>query len=65
MIVGWCELREAFRTFRTDRVVDAAFLEDRHGQRPGQLRVRWQKHLEAERAAWKKSEPVALGEGLK
>ena len=52
MLIGWCELRQAFRTFRTDRVVDAEFLEDRHGQRPGQLRVRWQKHIEAERAEW-------------
>ena len=52
MLIGWCELRQAFRTFRTDRVVDAEFLKDRHGQRPGQLRNRWQKHIEAERAAW-------------
>lgn len=57
MLVAWCELRQAFRTFRTDRVVDAVFLDDRHGQRPGQLRVRWQKHLEAEMAAWKNQTP--------
>lgn len=57
ILVAWCELRQAFRSFRTDRVVDAEFLEDRHGQRQGQLRVQWQKHLEAERAAWRSQTP--------
>lgn len=52
MLIGWCELRQDFRTFRTDRVVNATFLEDRHGQRPGRLRGLWQKHLEVQHAAW-------------
>ncbi|MDB5456590.1 MAG: Helix-turn-helix type 11 domain protein [Caulobacter sp.] len=52
MLIGWCELREAFRSFRTDRVVSAEFLEARHGHRPSVLRARWVKHMEAERAAW-------------
>lgn len=41
LLVAWCELREDFRSFRTDRVVDAEFLEDRHGQRVAALWSRW------------------------
>lgn len=41
LLVAWCELREDFRSFRTDRVVDAEFLEDRHGQRVNALWSRW------------------------
>jgi predicted DNA-binding transcriptional regulator YafY len=56
MIIAWCELREAFRTFRTDRVVGAAFLEERHGKRPAVLRGEWVKFRDAEIAAWKLKE---------
>jgi predicted DNA-binding transcriptional regulator YafY len=56
MIVAWCELREAFRTFRTDRVVDAEFLDERHGKRPAVLRGEWVKFRDAEIAAWKLKE---------
>ena len=52
MIIAWCELREAFRSFRTDRVVGAQFLEDRHGQRPAILRAKWLRAMEEERKAW-------------
>jgi predicted DNA-binding transcriptional regulator YafY len=44
LIIAWCELREDFRSFRTDRVVDAEFLEDRHGQRVAALWSRWLAH---------------------
>jgi predicted DNA-binding transcriptional regulator YafY len=56
MIIAWCELREAFRSFRTDRVVGAEFLEDRHGKRPAVLRGEWVKFRDAEIAAWKLKE---------
>ena len=56
MIIAWCELREAFRTFRTDRVVGAEFLEERHGKRPAVLRGEWIKFRDAEIAAWKLKE---------
>jgi predicted DNA-binding transcriptional regulator YafY len=49
LLPAWCELRQAFRHFRTDRILAAEFLEERHGCRPGDLRVRWKRHLEAER----------------
>ena len=68
MLIGWCELREAFRSFRTDRVAGADFLEDRHGHRPSVLRAKWLKHMEAERAAWRSQcagdrLPAAAGAG--
>ena len=50
LLVGWCEMRNDFRTFRTDRVVEAEFLEDRYPGRPAVLRARWQAAKEAE---WK------------
>jgi len=49
LLAGWCELRQAFRHFRTDRIVVADFLEDLHGCRPENLRMRWQKVMEVER----------------
>ncbi|WP_206244373.1 helix-turn-helix transcriptional regulator [Novosphingobium terrae] len=45
MLAAWCEMREDFRHFRTDRIVSTRFLEDRHGQRPGELRQRWKRSL--------------------
>ena len=52
LLVGWCETRDDFRTFRTDRVVEADFLEDRYPGRPAVLRGKWFARMEAERAAW-------------
>jgi predicted DNA-binding transcriptional regulator YafY len=49
LLAAWCELRQAFRHFRTDRIVEAEFLEERHGVRPSELRARWRRCLEAER----------------
>ena len=43
LLVSWCELRQDFRTFRTDRVTDADFLEDHYPERPATLRARWRK----------------------
>ena len=52
MLIAWCELRGDFRNYRTDRVVAAEFLDDRHGQRPAVLRARWQRQMEEEWAAY-------------
>lgn len=52
LLVGWCESRDDFRTFRTDRVVAAEFLDDRYPGRPAVLRGRWQAKMDAEKAAW-------------
>jgi predicted DNA-binding transcriptional regulator YafY len=46
MLAAWCELRQDFRHFRTDRVTSAEFLDEDHGCRPGELRHRWKRHME-------------------
>ena len=43
MLAAWCELRRDFRHFRTDRIADAAFLDDRYPERPAILRAKWRK----------------------
>jgi predicted DNA-binding transcriptional regulator YafY len=43
LMITWCELRRDFRSFRTDRVTAAEFLEDRYPERPATLRARWRK----------------------
>jgi predicted DNA-binding transcriptional regulator YafY len=49
LLAAWCELRQGFRHFRTDRIVLADFLDERYGCRPGELRARWRRSMEAER----------------
>lgn len=49
LLAAWCELRQDFRFFRTDRILAAEFLEESHGCRPGELMNRWKRHMEAER----------------
>jgi predicted DNA-binding transcriptional regulator YafY len=44
LLVAWCEMRQDFRSFRTDRVVEAQFLEERYPERPGALRARWTRY---------------------
>ena len=48
IIVGWCELRKAFRHFRTDRVVHYEFLEARYATPRARLRAAWKKEMEAD-----------------
>ncbi|THD59880.1 YafY family protein [Phenylobacterium sp.] len=43
LIVTWCELRTDFRSFRTDRVAGAEFLDERYPERPAALRARYRK----------------------
>ncbi len=45
MLAAWCELRQDFRSFRTDRVVAAEFLDEKYPTRPGELRSRWKRSL--------------------
>lgn len=47
LIVAWCELRQDFRHFRTDRLLDIQVLDDRHGLRAGDLQRRWQRWRQA------------------
>ena len=43
LIIAWCELRTDFRSFRTDRVAGAEFLDERYPERPATLRARYRK----------------------
>ena len=52
LLVGWCETRDDFRTFRTDRVAEVEVLDDRYPARAAVLRARWTAKVDAERAAW-------------
>jgi predicted DNA-binding transcriptional regulator YafY len=45
MMVAWCEMRNDFRHFRTDRITAAEFLEERYPERPAALRARWRAAL--------------------
>lgn len=47
MLVAWCELRQGFRHFRTDRIIAAEMLDESCGLRLGELRRRWQLWREA------------------
>jgi predicted DNA-binding transcriptional regulator YafY len=49
LLAAWCELRQDFRHFRTDRIVAAEFLDDVHGLRAGELRTRWKRQFESTR----------------
>jgi predicted DNA-binding transcriptional regulator YafY len=50
-LAAWCELRQDFRHFRTDRVIEADFLDEPHGARMGELRQRWKRHIAAKNVA--------------
>jgi predicted DNA-binding transcriptional regulator YafY len=47
LLVAWCELRQSFRHFRTDRMIEAETLDEMIGLRPGELRRRWRLWREA------------------
>src|SRR5580693_6865606 len=48
LIVAWCEMRKAFRHFRTDRVIAAEFLEARYATPRAKLRTQWKKEMLAD-----------------
>jgi predicted DNA-binding transcriptional regulator YafY len=45
LLAAWCELRNDFRSFRTDRVVDAIYLDERYPERRDVLRAKWRQSL--------------------
>ena len=51
LLIAWCELREEFRHFRTDRILVAEVLEQPYPMRRSDLRRRWELWREAERKA--------------
>jgi predicted DNA-binding transcriptional regulator YafY len=50
ILVGWCELREDFRSFRIDRIVSATFLDERFPGGPAALRSKWLASLKKSQA---------------
>ena len=46
LLAAWCELRQAFRHFRTDRIVIAEFLHDSYALKQRDLRRRWEDYLQ-------------------
>jgi predicted DNA-binding transcriptional regulator YafY len=54
MLVAWCELRQGFRHFRTDRIAEAETLDESIGLRQGELRRRWRhwRETNAPAAMW-------------
>jgi predicted DNA-binding transcriptional regulator YafY len=46
LLVAWCELRQGFRHFRTDRMLAVDILDEPIGLRSGELRRRWQRWRE-------------------
>ena len=46
ILIAWCELRQALRHFRTDRVVEAFFTDERYPVPRARLRVQWRNEME-------------------
>jgi predicted DNA-binding transcriptional regulator YafY len=49
LLVAWCELRQNFRHFRTDRVIEAQVLDETIGMRRAELSRRWRRWRDGER----------------
>jgi predicted DNA-binding transcriptional regulator YafY len=45
LLAAWCELRNDFRSFRTDRVVNADYLDEKYPERRDILRARWRQSI--------------------
>ena len=43
VVVAWCEVREGFRHFRTDRIRDMTWIEQRYPRRRAQLLAEWRR----------------------
>ncbi|WP_312685526.1 helix-turn-helix transcriptional regulator [Brevundimonas nasdae] len=51
LLLAWCELRQDFRSFRTDRIVEAQMRQDRYPARRQALMKTYHEDLEKRRAA--------------
>lgn len=49
LLAAWCELRNGFRHFRTDRILHAAFLAELHGASLPDLKRRWEHFMRTTR----------------
>jgi len=46
LLAAWCEFRQAFRHFRTDRITGTEFLKDVYGLKPSELKRRWEHYMQ-------------------
>ncbi|NML07521.1 YafY family protein [Sphingomonas sp. G-3-2-10] len=51
ILIGWCELRGDYRSFRLDRIREAEFLDDPIPGRPAQMRAEWLRRVRREASA--------------
>ncbi|MBN8611131.1 MAG: YafY family transcriptional regulator [Deltaproteobacteria bacterium] len=63
VLVAWCELREDFRYFRTDRLLAVSFLDTRYPERRASLRRRWTEQRETEEAERARGDQLGRGVG--
>ena len=52
LLAAWCELRQGFRYFRTDRMTFAEALDQRYPESRSFLKDRWRKAMDAERESY-------------
>ncbi len=52
ILAAWCELRQGFRYFRTDRMTFAEALDQRYPESRSSLKERWRKAMDAERESY-------------
>ncbi|WP_417708919.1 helix-turn-helix transcriptional regulator [Roseibium aggregatum] len=52
ILAAWCELRQGFRYFRTDRMTFAKALDQRYPESRGSLKERWRQAMDAERESY-------------
>ncbi|UES37525.1 helix-turn-helix transcriptional regulator [Roseibium aggregatum] len=52
ILAAWCELRQGFRYFRTDRMTFAEALDQRYPESRSFLKDRWRKAMDAERESY-------------
>jgi predicted DNA-binding transcriptional regulator YafY len=45
LLAAWCELRDGFRHFRSDRILSAEYLDEKHSERRLSLLARWKRHM--------------------
>ncbi len=50
LLAAWCELRNGFRHFRTDRIIQAGFLDEAHGSTLPDLKRNWEHYMRTTRA---------------
>lgn len=59
IVAAWCELRQSFRYFRTERIVAARVLDEKIPRRMDQLKADWHKAMDAERERFSAQENAA------